>query len=121
MSYEKNTWKTGDIVTSEKLNHMEEGIANGGDSGGGVTILNVTAQPDFSTSPPSTIYVPDKTYDEIKAAYDGGQVIILNMVNTPPVTGVMHFDSGTRVFAMRFWGYQYEYAPDGSFSATKTS
>ena len=28
MAYTKNTWVTGDIVTSEKLNHMEDGIAN---------------------------------------------------------------------------------------------
>ena len=27
MSYEKQTWETGDIVTSAKLNHMEDGIA----------------------------------------------------------------------------------------------
>ena len=29
MSYEKQTWETGDIVTSAKLNHLEDGIANG--------------------------------------------------------------------------------------------
>lgn len=29
MSYTKNTWQTGDIVSSEKLNHMEDGIADG--------------------------------------------------------------------------------------------
>ena len=28
MSYEKQTWKTGDKVTAEKLNHIEEGISN---------------------------------------------------------------------------------------------
>ena len=28
MSYEKQTWQTGDIVTSAKLNHMEDGIEN---------------------------------------------------------------------------------------------
>ena len=28
MSYSKQTWVTGDIVTAEKLNHMEDGIAN---------------------------------------------------------------------------------------------
>lgn len=29
MSYEKQTWSDGDIITQEKLNHMENGIANG--------------------------------------------------------------------------------------------
>ena len=35
MAYEKNTWASGDVVTSEKLNHIEDGIA---DSGGIVTV-----------------------------------------------------------------------------------
>lgn len=34
MSYEKQTWATGDVITAEKLNHMEDGIA-GAESGGG--------------------------------------------------------------------------------------
>lgn len=28
MSYVKQTWSDGDIITEEKLNHMENGIAN---------------------------------------------------------------------------------------------
>lgn len=27
MAYTKNTWRTGDIVSSVKLNHMEDGVA----------------------------------------------------------------------------------------------
>lgn len=30
MSYEPTTWKSGDVVTSAKLNKMEQGIANAG-------------------------------------------------------------------------------------------
>lgn len=30
MSYEKQTWETGEIITAEKLNHMENGIENAG-------------------------------------------------------------------------------------------
>lgn len=30
MSYTKQTWYTGDIITADKLNHMEDGIASGG-------------------------------------------------------------------------------------------
>ncbi len=26
--YEKQTWRTGDVITEEKLNHMEDGIAS---------------------------------------------------------------------------------------------
>ena len=28
MSYVKQTWETGEFITKEKLNHMEEGISN---------------------------------------------------------------------------------------------
>lgn len=28
MAYEKQTWNTGDVITEEKLNHMEDGIAS---------------------------------------------------------------------------------------------
>lgn len=28
-SYEKQTWTTGDVITAEKLNHIEEGIESG--------------------------------------------------------------------------------------------
>lgn len=27
MAYEKQTWNDGDIITKEKLNHIEDGIA----------------------------------------------------------------------------------------------
>lgn len=30
MSYEPTEWKTGDVITSEKLNKIENGIANSG-------------------------------------------------------------------------------------------
>lgn len=39
MAYEKQTWQCGDVVTADKLNHIEDGIAN---SGGGGTPLIVT-------------------------------------------------------------------------------
>lgn len=32
MSYEKHTWETGELITADKLNHMEEGIEGGGGS-----------------------------------------------------------------------------------------
>ena len=30
MSYEKQTWQNGDIITADKLNHMEDGISESG-------------------------------------------------------------------------------------------
>lgn len=33
MAYDKNVWNCGDEITAEKLNHMEDGIANAGGGG----------------------------------------------------------------------------------------
>lgn len=37
MSYEPTNWKSGDVVTSAKLNKMEQGIAN---AGGALVVAN---------------------------------------------------------------------------------
>lgn len=29
MAYVKNTWRDGDIITAEKLNHLEDGVEEG--------------------------------------------------------------------------------------------
>lgn len=36
MSYTPHTWQTGETVTAEKLNALEQGVANAGGGGGGV-------------------------------------------------------------------------------------
>lgn len=61
MSYEKNTWAKGDVITANKLNHMEDGIA---ESGGGAFIVRLL----------DTNYL-DKTYGEIYQAFLSGKVI----------------------------------------------
>lgn len=66
MSYEKQTWAKGDIVTSAKLNHMEDGIA----TGGGVLVVNGTIDGKTMTL--------DHTWQEI---YDATLAIIVNDVN----------------------------------------
>ena len=38
MTYEKNTWANGDVITAAKLNNMEDGIANAGSGGPWFTV-----------------------------------------------------------------------------------
>lgn len=52
MSYEKNTWNKGDVITATKLNHMEDGIASGG-------VLFINIDNDDNS------YVMDKTWQQI--------------------------------------------------------
>ena len=63
MSYIPTEWKTGDIVTAEKLNKLEEGVASGG-GGGGVLRITMTQVEDVA-------YL-DKTYEDITTALNQG-------------------------------------------------
>ena len=65
MSYEKQNWKNGDVITESKLNHMEDGIAGGG----GVLVVNATTEGQTTTL--------DKTWHEIDTAYKGGFNVII--------------------------------------------
>ena len=67
MSYEKQTWQTGDTVTSAKLNHMEDGI----EAAGGVLIVHI----DDDTG------ALDKTWQEIHDALAVGQIPVVAFVN----------------------------------------
>lgn len=68
MSYTPNTWKSGDVVTSAKLNKLEQGVANasGGSSGGGVLFVTVGEN-----------NICDKSYNDIKTAIEDGTLPIL--------------------------------------------
>ena len=69
MSYTKQTWVTGDIITANKMNHMEDGIA---DADGGNQIEYLHFQ-----DPTATPHVLDKTYGEIKALLEAGKTLML--------------------------------------------
>ena len=60
MAYSKNTWQSGDVVTSAKLNNIENGIAN----------MNGT----ISVSGTSGSYVLSATYNEIMALLGNGVI-----------------------------------------------
>ena len=62
MAYEKQTWNTGDVITAEKLNHMEEGINR---PTGGLFVSKVTS---FD----GTSITLDHTFEEILAAFEAG-------------------------------------------------
>ena len=60
MAYEPTVWKSGDVVTSDKLNKLEQGVASSGGGGGGGGVLLV--HEDGETG------ILDKTWQEIHDA-----------------------------------------------------
>lgn len=60
MSYTPTNWQTGDVITAEKLNKMEGGIAAGSATG------LITSSDDFQTI--------DQSYNDIVAMVEAGLI-----------------------------------------------
>jgi len=89
MAYTPTNWKDGDIISAEKMNKLEQGVAEGG--GGGVLLVNVTESSDGGGSTPvvnssspmltagssSTTFTADKTYAEVDAAVKAEKMVYL--------------------------------------------
>lgn len=72
MSYTPTEWQTGDTITAEKLNNMEDGIENANEPF--IVTLTPTAQ-DYSGT-------MDKTVAEINAAYEAGRKIVFRVYSS---------------------------------------
>lgn len=72
MSYTPTNWKDGDIVTAEKLNKLENGVA-----GGGTLIIHINV--DELTG----MRTLDKTLKEINDAFMVGKVCIVVLNDNP--------------------------------------
>ena len=72
MTYTPTQWKDGDLVTSAKLNKLEQGVA----AGGGAFIVHSMATYDEEEE--EWTYGPlDKTWNEISEAAENGPVILI--------------------------------------------
>ena len=77
MSYIPTEWKTGDIVTAEKLNKLEEGVASGGGGGGGALILHTIEDDEYvylDKTAAEIIAAMPLVYVEIEAPLEGGAI-----------------------------------------------
>lgn len=86
MSYTPTNWKSGDVVTSAKLNKLEQGVAEAG----GATIVHVdinssTAALDMTAG---AIFEAAQAGPVILAQTDGGEVI----ATSPVAVGVGRAD-----------------------------
>lgn len=65
MAYIKQTWTTGDTITADKLNHMEDGIANGS---GGIVFVNMEYDDDLGG------YNGNFSYNDIHTMIENGSI-----------------------------------------------
>lgn len=84
MAYEKQTWVNGDVITAEKLNHMEDGIAEGGEAGYAYSVeetflFNETFESGREQGAPHSQaqlnYSDPITADVLKVEFDGVEYI----------------------------------------------
>ena len=104
MAYEPTNWKTGDVVTSAKLNKLEQGVA----AGSGVLVLHSTYDESLDT------YVLDKTAFEIYSASLEGKVVVIapnseTMLFTTSYLSLITVNPETDASAFRFM----DISPDG--------
>lgn len=79
MSYTPTNWQTGDTVTAEKLNKIENGLFETSDT---TEILIARSEPFVITCTPTAqdySGVMDVTFEEIKAAAEAGKKIIFKI------------------------------------------
>lgn len=88
MAYEKQTWTTGEVITAEKLNHMEDGI--GGSESSGETNGGATRISGLGTS----LIKIDKSWNELNNMAKTGLVIAIIVQTKPtlPTGGTMPDD-----------------------------
>lgn len=93
MSYTPTDWKNGDIITEERLDHMEQGIADANSGGGVLTVHDIEG-------------TLDKTWQEIHdALLSGGAVAVYE--NDGIAVFVFAGSNGSEYHVDTVIGYEY--------------
>ena len=77
MSYTPTTWATGDVITAEKLNNMENGIVNGIANSLSVYIVNLVEAAEQPSN--EWVFTADKTYDELLDVVNNGGTVLVSI------------------------------------------
>ena len=110
MAYDKYTWQTGEVITAEKLNHIEDGIADmegGGSSGEGDSngfFVIRTIDYDLDEGTWSRV---DKTFSQIADAIQEGMLPVLFIGEGSEIDEVLYFQSTNGEGEVRFRGISH--------------
>lgn len=77
MTYEKTNWQTGDIITAEKLNKLENGVSNGG----GIELVTATKEDDLITL--------NASWNDVYNAITSGKIVAYIETYTDSGTGAV--------------------------------
>lgn len=94
MSYEKQNWESGQTITAEKLNHIENGIA----STGGVLIVHEIEENNRFRLDKTWQQIADAEFAVLNREEDGNNILIL--------TGYGHYDESYTVGFYDFIGQE---------------
>lgn len=79
MAYEKQTWECGETITAEKLNHIEDGIADASNGGGGGTAPLIVREESVQDCPSgysgSGVHIMNVTFQQVLDAVNAGQQV----------------------------------------------
>lgn len=79
MAYTPKTWQCGETIMADDLNHMEQGIAQGGSE---PLIIHFTGE--SRTEGQHAYYATDATYNDVVNAITSGKAVYLYLDNNSP-------------------------------------
>lgn len=96
MAYEKQIWADGDVITQEKLNHMEDGIAEGD----GVEIVDIVQTGTDSTNKPLFNLSYDDLEEVAQKYHNGKAVVRLQLLDN---SSLNYYMNGARLYVDSFY------------------
>lgn len=104
MAYTKTTWENGDLITAEKLNKLEQGVANIFHLLFPVNVINI-----------NNTMTPDKTYAEVCALMDAGRVPIY-IIKTQVSSVIEYYIAKSRSSSRIEISNRLRHGPSGIYS-----
>lgn len=90
MSYNPTEWKNGDLITADKLNKLENGVAESSVDSGGSRMFMVNINIEYDEGQGNFLCTADATPSEIFEAQENGQEVIAkcSLSEIPPANSI---------------------------------